>query len=613
MKSRTAHVALGVLVLAGCTSTIEGQPGSGGGNTTLPAATGGGAGTSGSAGKGSTTPGSGGTPSSGGSGTMTTGGSAGSSPTGGTAGTGGTGAATLPTQCANQAAVTPGRAPLRRLTKVEYNNTVHDLLGDATQPAYALPTELTGNGFGNDADQQPVPQLLAEGYGDVAAGLATRATASATALAALHECTSSVTSSNETTCARSIIEKLGPKAYRRPLVTGEADDFVALFSNVRANDTFAGSVAAMLEAMLQSPDFLYRLEFGKQDAANAALKRPTGFEMATRLSYFLWGTTPDDALTQAAASGALDTAEGVRTQAERLVEDPRTRAIVAYFFEALLPLTGLTDEARDPAQFPTFSSTIGSLMLKETRTYLEHEVFDGPGTWPGILTEPYTYLNGPLAAFYGIQGVTGDDFQKVSVDTTQRLGLLTQGAVMTGTTVTNFTNPVRRGAFVINQLMCRGLEVPIGLVVTPPDPYSANTGRERYSIHSMNDACASCHHQLDPIGFSLENYDSVGLFRTTENGEMIDASGEIPDMPNGAVSGPIELVQKLAQNEEVQNCFASKWLDYGYGQTLSADNPDDVCQREALGAQFRAVGFNVKKLLVELTQTDGFLYLGSQP
>jgi len=241
------------------------------------------------------------------------------------------------------------------------------------------------------------------------------------------------------------------------------------------------------------------------------------------------------------------------------------------------------------------------------------EVFDGPGTWPAILTEPYTYVNAPLAAFYGIPGVTGDEFQKVSLDTTQRLGLLTQGGMMTGTTITNFTNPVRRGAFVINQLMCRGLEVPVGLMVTPPDPYSANTGRERYSIHSKNDACAGCHHQLDPSGFAFENYDAVGLFRTTENGEMIDPSGEVPDMPNGEVSGPIELVQKLAQNEEVQNCFASKWLDYGYGQTLSADNPDDVCQREALAAQFRAVGFNVKKLLVELTQTDGFLYLGAQP
>jgi hypothetical protein len=520
---------------------------------------------------------------------------------------------TLPTLCANQAAVTPGRAPLRRLTKVEYNNTVRDLLGDTTEPAFALPAELSGNGFGNDADQQPVPEVLAETYESVAASIAARATATPSALGALDTCASSATASNEAACARTIVEKLVPKAYRRPLVAGEADDYVALFQAVRANDTFAGAVAAVIDAFLQSPDFLYRVEFGAPDTDDASRKRPTGPEMATRLSYFLWGTLPDATLTTAAANGDLARADGVRAQAERMVEDSRTRGTVHYFFEGLLPLTGVTDEARDPAQYPTYSSTIGALMLEETRTYLDYEVFDGPGTWTGILTEPYTFVNQQLAAYYGMSGVTGDTFQKVPVDTTQRLGLLTQGALMTGTTVTNFTNPVRRGAFVINQLMCRNLQVPIGLMVSPPDPYSAPTARERYSIHSQSSACAGCHLQLDPMGFPFENYDAVGLYRTTENGVTIDASGAVPDMVGGEVNGPLELVQKLAQNEEVQACFAAKWLDYGYGQTLSADNPDDVCTREALAAKFRDVGFNVKKLLVELTQTDGFLYLGSQP
>jgi hypothetical protein len=509
--------------------------------------------------------------------------------------------------------VTPGRAPLRRLTKAEYNNTVRDLLGDDSKPAFAFPAELSGNGFGNDAEQQPVPEVLAEGYMAVAADLAARATGSPAALAALDACTSSVTTDNEVACARTIIEKFAPKAARRPLAAGEADEYVSLFQTVRADNTFESSVAAMLEAVLQSPDFLYRLEFGAPDASNPTLKRPTGPEMATRLSYFFWGTLPDEQLTAAAASGALLTEAGVRAQAERLVEDRRTRETVRFFFEGLLPLTGLTDQARDPLQYPTFSSAIGALMLTETRTYLEYEVFDGPGTWPGILTEPYTFVNAELAAFYGIPGVTGTEFQKVNVDTTQRLGLLTQGAIMTGTTVTNFTNPVRRGAFVTNHLMCRGLEVPIGLMVSPPDPYSAPTGRERYSIHSANPACAGCHGQLDPLGFALENYDAVGLYRVSENGVTIDASGVVPDMPNGEVGGPIELAQKLAQNEEVQNCFAAKWLDYGYGQTLDPLNADDVCTREALAARFRASGFNVKKLLVELTQTDGFLYLGAQP
>jgi hypothetical protein len=618
-ESAGAHavrLASTLLVLAGCTSTMEGPgtSGSGGGNAVGAggslAAGGSGAAQSagGAGGKGTSGGTAGSAPSTGGTGASTGGASS-----GGAAGSSGTaGLAPLPSECANQAAITPGRAPLRRLTKVEYNNTVRDLLGDTSQPAYALPAELSGNGFGNDADQQPVPQVLAEGYESVAADVAARATGTSTGLAALDSCASNPTMSSETTCARTIIEKLLPKAYRRPLVSGESDDYVSLFTAARANDTFAGAVAAMIEAVLQSPDFLYRVEFGTPDSANPSLKRPTGPEMATRLSYFLWGTMPDADLTAAAARGDLGTADGIRAQAAKMVNDERTRNTVHFFFEGLLPFTGVTDEARDPAQYPTFSSSIGALMLEETRTYLDYEVFDGPGTWTGILTEPYTFVNQTLAGYYGMSGVTGDAFQKVPVDTTQRLGLLTQGALMTGTTITNFTNPVRRGAFIINQLMCRGLTVPVGLMVTPPDPYSAPTARERYSLHSKNPQCAGCHSQLDPLGFSLENYDAVGLYRTTENGEMIDASGSIPDMDNGDVSGPIELVQKLAQNVEVQSCFASKWLDYGYGQTLNPDSPDDVCTREDLAARFRAVGFNVKALLVELTQTDGFLYLGAQ-
>jgi hypothetical protein len=617
--ARTPFAFLGTLAsfLAGCSTTIvggapSGDPGASAGTTSASA-------TGGSGALGGSANGAGGSSSvnGGASGGQSTAGSSASSGGTGSSGSvgsgGGSGAsATPPTQCADQSAVMPGRAPLRRLTKVEYNNTVRDLLGDTTQPAYALPTELSGNGFGNDADQQPVPEVLAEGYESLAADIASRMTASPTLLGALDACASNPTSASESSCARTIIQKFVPKAYRRPLATGEADDYAALYQSVRANDTFASAIAAVIEAVLQSPDFLYRVEFGVADAANPSLKRPTGYEMATRLSYFFWKTMPDAQLTAAAERGDLGTSSGVRAQAERLVADAKTRDTVRFFFEGLLPLTGVTDEARDPLQYPSFSSAIGALMLTETRTYLDYEVFDGPGTWSGILTEPYTFVNQTLATYYGISGVTGDSFQKVPVDTTQRLGLLTQGAIMTGTTVTNFTNPVRRGAFILNQLMCRNLQVPIGLMVTPPDPYSAATARERYSLHSKNSACAGCHQQLDPMGFPFENYDAVGLYRTTENGETIDASGAVPDMDDGEVSGPLELIQKLAQNDEVQACFASKWLDFGYGQTLNGGSPDDVCTREALAAKFREGGFNVKNLLVELTQTDGFLYLGAQ-
>jgi hypothetical protein len=468
------------------------------------------------------------------------------------------------------------------------------------------------------------------------------------ALAELLPCAAGATAANGAACARTFVEGWVPKAYRRPLVTAEVDELVALFTEVQAavdDDPeatqaarFASGIAAIIEAVLVTPDFLYKPEFGVADAANPAVKRPTGPEMATRLSYLLRGSAPDAELMRAALAGELGTSEGVRVQAERLVNEPAARAVVGYFFENVVPTKEINDTPRDATQYPAWSSAVGVLMQQETETFLDYEVFDpaGSGTWPGILTAPYTFVNQTLAAYYGMPAVTGDAFQRVAVDTTQRLGLLTQGGVMAGLTHSNHTNPVTRGAYIVNQLMCRGIQLPSNVTVQPPDPYSAPTTRDRFSLHSKSPTCAGCHSQLDPLGFALENFDAVGLYRTTENGVSIDASGEVPDMAGGdfgtcpsgiacagkedgsryqtACNGSCatELVRRLAANAEVMACFPQRWLDFAFGQALDAADPDDVCNREALAQKFAASGYNVKQLLVEITQTDGFLYLGAQ-
>lgn len=615
-RALTPVAPLALLALVGCTAQVE-DPGNG--NTGAATGSGSVTGAGASGGANPMTGGVGGAGATAGSGvggaTAGTGNAAGA---GGTvmAGTGGTGGApTIPALCVDPAGIQAGRAPLRRLTIYELNRTVLDVFGDTTNPARILPPEQSGNGFGNDAAEQSSPALLIEGYVALAEGVASRATATPAALGTLASCASNVAPGTEATCARTIIDTVVPRAYRRPLVAGEAEEYVTLFQTVHTANGFASGIAAVIEAVLQSPDFLYRVEFGVADTVNPALKRPTGPEMATRLSYFLTGSSPDPALTVAAGSGELLTNAGVYAQAQRLLTDPKARDIVTYFFDNLLPISNITDVARDLTLFPTFSSTIGAAMREETRTFVGYEVFEGTGTLPGLLTAPYTFVNQALAGYYGMTGIVGTTFQQANLDTTQRLGLLTQGAVLIGTTPTNYTNPVRRGALIVNQFMCRGLELPppdeFG-TVTPPEPYTGSTGRERYTIHSSDPKCAGCHTQMDPIGFALENYDAVGLFRTTENGVMIDPSGEVPDMVNGAVSGPIELAQKLALNGEVHNCFASKWLDYAYGQTLHTEDQADQCNREQLGTAFRASAFNIKQMLVDLTQTDGFLYLGAQ-
>jgi hypothetical protein len=507
------------------------------------------------------------------------------------------------------------RSPIRRLTRFEYNNSVADLFGDTTHPGNALPPEALGNGFGNDADAISSPGLLIEQYGIVAEAIAGRATATPAALAKLDPCAGNANANTETSCARTIIGSLAPKAYRRPVTQAEADDLFALEQTLRAQPsaTFASAISGVIQAVLQSPDFLYRIEQGLPDAAHPGLFRLTGDEIAARLSYLFWGTLPDDTLRNAAKNGALASAGGVRTQASRMLDDPRSRTVIRFFFDNLLPINGLTDLTRDKTLFPTFSASVGAAMHEETQRFLDYQIFEGPGTWPSVMTAPYTFVNGPLAAFYGITGVTGDAFVKVDLDTSKRLGLLTQGGMMTGTITTDKSNPVLRGSFIINKLLCRHISLPtdpaILAMVKVPEDTSGATARERFSKHSSQAVCQGCHAQLDPFGFALENFDPVGNYRPQENGETIDARVTLPGT-GVMVNGGVELAQQLAKMDDAQYCFASHWLDFGYGRSFGSD---DQCTTSAVDVAFQKSGFNVKELLLSLTQTDQFLYYpGSQ-
>ena len=509
----------------------------------------------------------------------------------------------------------PSSAPIRRLTRNEFNNTVADLLGDTTSPAINLPPEVLGNGFSNDAAQQTVSADLVSGYSDVAADIASRAVQT-TSLAKLAPCAASATSSaSQDSCAQTFINSWVPKAYRRALVAGEADALLALEKSVTSADTFTSGLAAVIEAVLQSPDFLYRPEFGVADATQPSLRRPTGEEMATRLSYMFWGSPPDDTLRAAAASGELVTSEGILKSAKRLLDSDKSHGVVKFFFDSLLPITTLTDQTRDAGKYPNFSPQMGSYMRQETEKFLDNQIFVENGSLPSIFTANYTFVNEPLAKFYGISGVTGTTFQKVQLDPTQRRGLLTQGAIMTGTTVTNSTNPVLRGSFILNKLMCMNISLPsdpavLALVAVPVDVTGA-TARDRYTAHSKQTLCQGCHRLIDPVGFALENYDAVGQYRTTENNVTIDASGKIPGATDN-VTGAVQLAQQLADSPQVQQCFAQHWIEYGYGRTLSNASPQDACLQEKVNTAFKASGYNVKQLLLDLTQTTAFQYLPAQ-
>ncbi|MBL8958104.1 MAG: DUF1592 domain-containing protein [Myxococcaceae bacterium] len=507
--------------------------------------------------------------------------------------------------CVDQT-VQPGRSPLRRLTRFEYNNTIRDVLGDTTLPANSLEPEQRGNGFGNDADTIATSELLAQQYSAAAEGIAARATASAAQLERLDTCTRNVTANAEAACTRRIVERLGQKLWRRPLAGPEVDDLLALATAVRPTSTYPETLATVLEAMIQAPEFLYRPELGVTDLAHPNVKRLTGYELATRLSYMFWGSAPDDVLLAAARDGQLDTPAGVRAQAERLLDHSQSREMLRYFFDNFLPISSVGALTR--SAFPMYNATVGAAMREETQRLIEYELFSGSKTWPGVLTAQYTFVNGPLAEFYGMTGITGSAFQKVNVDPTKRLGVMTQAAVQAGPCPSNPSSPVARGVFVLRNLLCHDLHAPavdVGVI----DLTSAPTARGRLEAHEKQPVCANCHKEIDAIGLAFENYDSVGLWRDQENGHTIDASGALPNpAPRGApiqVDGPLSLARGLATHAEAQSCFATTWLSFSGGRSLKAA---DACAKRKAADAFKASGYDMRELLLSMTTADSFLY-----
>ncbi|MEP7049404.1 MAG: DUF1592 domain-containing protein [Pseudomonadota bacterium] len=586
-----------------------------------------------------TTPGGGGAGSANGSG-----GASGSSAGPSYSGASGSGVVTV--QCNG---VSPGPAPLiRRLTTYEYNNTVRDLLGDKTSPGSGLAPQVDSkqNTFGNDAANQfPTPLAIAD-YQTVAESVAARATADSTALGNLNTCASKLTTATEAACARTIASSLGSAAYRRVLTSAEVDELVALYTSARGlatTVTFGSGVAAMIEAILQSPEFLYRVELGTPVPGNPAVERVAGREMAARLSYLFWQTMPDPQLFQVADSGMLDTNEGVQAQARKMLDDPRSHQMMAFFFDNLLPIADLNGLTRNSTLFPNWSSSIGAAMRTEVQRMLEYEIYENttqpagspyaPGSWQAILTAPYTFVNETLFNYYGasnfapgVAPVKGAMFTKVELNTNQRLGLLTTGGITAGNTISDISSPVRRGGFIINNLMCKGLSVPTGLVIKPVDPYGGKTARIRFGFHESQPVCASCHKLIDPLGFPFENYDAVGMYRTAEHwvdpttqiayDTPIDSSGQVLGV-SGAAKDGIELVKLLATSPDIGDCFAQNWMVFGYGRSLaleSADSapPADACNKQSVAQQFAKTGFKVKELLLAMTQSDGFLYRSAQ-
>jgi hypothetical protein len=494
----------------------------------------------------------------------------------------------------------PVAAPssLSRLTRVEYDYAIEDLLGDSTRPARDFAPDDVTTGFEVGGAVSP---LLAEQYLGAATAIATRATED---LPALTGCAATVTGE---ACARTFIERTGRLAYRRPLTAEESASLLDLYRTGAMLEDHRTGIQLALEGMLVSPSFLYHVEADAPTAAPGDVVALSGSELASRLSFFLWRSIPDPELLDAADAGELDESATREAQVRRMLDDPRALRGIRDFHRQWLDLDRVGSIDRDTTVYPEFSRELATDMRASMDRYLE-DVMLGDASLDTMLHGGFAYVNERLAPIYGIDGVTGPELRRMPVDTSERAGLLTQPALLALLGKSDQSDPIHRGLFVRTRLLCQQLPPPPDDVdTTPPDLAPGLTTRERFDMHRDEPRCAGCHTLIDPIGYGFEGYDAIGRFRTMEEGRAIDASGEVVagGDASGTFDGLIELTDQLAASDTVRSCVARQWFRFAAGRV---ETTEDECSLDDLDRRFAESGYDLRELMVAVATTDSFTH-----
>jgi hypothetical protein len=489
---------------------------------------------------------------------------------------------------------------MRRLTHAQYDNTVRDLLGVTGDPASAFAEDEVEAGFAVNSTQ-PVQDLQLEQYQDAAESIA--ATAIASNLAGLVGC--APTGNAEAACTESFIRSFGRRAYRRPLSQDEVAAYLGLFASARQAGDFSSGVSLVLRAMLQSPYFLYRVELGAPGAAPEpdGAWPLTSYELASRLSYFIWNTAPDDTLLAAADANQFTTADQVAAMARQMLGDPRARDAITSFHEQWLGLGGL--DSLDKVD-PAFTPDLRAAMHEEIDDFSDYVVRSGDGRLQTLLAANFSAIRDPLSQLYGVTGSTRVGL--VMLPPTQRAGILTSGAVMATHAHVDQTSLVHRGELVREQFLCTALPPPPPNVDTTPPPVDPNvSARQRFEQHTNNPACSGCHGQMDPLGTPFESYDAIGRYRTMDGTQPVDPSGVLTGSAShdGAVKDALDLVQRLSVDDTVRRCVAAQWFRFVFGR--AEDDTDRNTIAEAF-APFASSDYRIVELMVALTRTRTFRY-----
>lgn len=413
------------------------------------------------------------------------------------------------------------------------------------------------------------------------------------------------------TCARSTAQQFGARAWRRPLSGAEVDSLLALYTEGANAAGPRLGFSQMLKGLLLSPHFLYRPEIDP-NLTSSQPRALNAYELASRLSYFLWSSLPDAPLFAAAADGSLLQDATLRAQVVRMLADPKARALQDNFAAQWLKLDKILQSQPDATLFPGFTPTLAKAAREETRLFIQNWLNTNAPT-AQLINAKTTYINGPLASHYGISGISGDAFSPYTWANNQRQGLLGQAAILTLTSNPNKTSPVRRGNWVLETLLCKSPPPPPANVPVIGDEASVEglTTRQRFEKHrEKGSSCFACHQLMDPIGFGLENFTAIGTWRDNDSGLPVDASGILPG--NQHFNGPAELNAIIAATPELPLCTIEHLATYGLGRGLNAHSenpsvePSDYPFIYSVYAKTQAQGFRIQDIIQEIVLSPAF-------
>ncbi|MEZ4250604.1 MAG: DUF1592 domain-containing protein [Polyangiales bacterium] len=513
---------------------------------------------------------------------------------------GGPGGGVTPRMCRNADAIVLGSAPMRRLTGREWANSVRDLIGVPDLALPEMPPDATStSSFDNEALALGPSELHVRRWEQAAfdvGGLV----ASDAGLRARHVPCGEA----DADCARRFVEAFGRRALRRPLTADEVQRYVDFFEGQRASIDFDAAVQLTVSAFLQSPQFLYRLELGSGSGREGQVPL-TPHEVASRLSYLLWESMPDDALLAAADGNDLRTPNQLEAQARRMLADPRARPAVADYFRQWLYLDRVATETKLPELVPEWSAEVAQAARTESMLLAEHVFFEG--TLGDLFTSRTGFVPAELAPLYGMSSPSLD----VPVELPpERAGILTRIAFLGGNAHEANGSPPLRGVYVLSRLLCTPPGAPPADADTSPpapDPtMGPQTNRMLFEDRTSPDRCQTCHQAIDAFGFAFENYDAAGRHRMIDNGLPVDATGVAVGLGDDATpfDDAVGLQRLFATSDAVHDCAVEKWFVYANGRLPEAE---DACQLRALQDEFADVGGDLDELVVRMVLRPEFL------